>query len=145
MSSVRRMLSARDIFVPGSVFLRVRGAVGGNGVRPNGIRAPTWFRVSSCGRNTSLHLNYVRACSGKLSRYGHHKNAVSLTPGPIETDFLEYVHWFRCDKTFIATLRYSLKCYRPLYTKQCQRCRSTTGERNSIGKNQLFTNSTASR
>lgn len=66
LSSVHRMLSVRDIFIPGSVFLRVRIAVGGNGVRPNGIQAPTSFRVSSCARNISLHLNYVRGCSGKL-------------------------------------------------------------------------------
>lgn len=117
MSSVRRMLSARDIFVPQSVFLRVRGAVGGNGVRPNGIRAPTWFRVSSCGRNTSLHLNYVRACSGKLSRYGHYKNAVSLIPeARLNWDRLLriQVHLFRCDKTFMATLRNGMNCCRPL-------------------------------
>ncbi|CAH1635676.1 unnamed protein product [Spodoptera littoralis] len=94
------MLSARDIFILRSVFLRVRDAVGGNGVRPNGIRAPTSFRVSSCGRNTSLHLNYVRACSGKLSRYLHYKNVLTFAPDQIlDRNVLSKVlveHYYTC-------------------------------------------------
>lgn len=71
------MKSVCKIFELGTVFLSVRNVADVNGVRPNGIRAPTSFRVSSCGRNTLLlYSNYVRACNSKLSQCQHRKNAV---------------------------------------------------------------------
>lgn len=51
--------SVGDIFMLGSFFLCVRIAVGGNSVRPNGIRASTSFHVPSRSFNALLHLNYV--------------------------------------------------------------------------------------
>lgn len=79
MSAVGPLLSHRDIFMSRSVFVRVRGAVGGNGVRPNGFVSAS-FRVSSCGRNASLHLEYARTHSGKLSESDEKKTKIRVIP-----------------------------------------------------------------